>query len=501
MTDVSSHIVNISVDIDATNDNGGVFWKSYIRDGKFSEALSLIDRSLVDDPHCIETRLWWVYCQLGVGGLPLSALSAPLEEIMPQLEGEKKLARLSASVFSKLGAGLVKREQWRLAVVMLGRASRFLEADDGASSSERVALARLFSKAISCELERAEDRRGNKSYIDELKKKLSDVNERLSRLEKLCANGHLESPAKELEMASPITSTSPELFPNAERTKPHLVAYLVIFVLLLALVGGGVAVTQYRQAKKVAAFNAAIAVAASKLARAEVAMPLVARHGEVMDDNSELESVRDRLNNLAERLKVDVSETSLKDGQSVEPLATAQAVDKELMRPEPTDAEKGDSPTGALKSPKETSGRDSARLEDVPELSLEELRTTKSEDLGMVNNGESSSRYVRGPDGRLYGPALEGGERTSAGGASELPKTLDGSELKAYNVERFEPPLVYRTIVETRVIEAPSSLGAVIAELRRDAKVQVIARMGHWLEVRSVQGKRGYIYAQDAVRE
>jgi hypothetical protein len=78
-------------------------------------------------------------------------------------------------------------------------------------------------------------------------------------------------------------------------------------------------------------------------------------------------------------------------------------------------------------------------------------------------------------------------------------KALDGSPLQAYEVERFNQPLIFKTIASTNVLSAPSVLGTAIARLDTNATIQVTSRMGQWLQVRSTGGRTGYIYAQDAV--
>ena len=79
------------------------------------------------------------------------------------------------------------------------------------------------------------------------------------------------------------------------------------------------------------------------------------------------------------------------------------------------------------------------------------------------------------------------------------PRALDGSKLKSYEVEQLPTAVFYRTLVVTNVLSAPSVLSESVTRLEPNTKVRVVARMGQWLELKSSEGRRGFIYAQDAV--
>ena len=106
-----------------------------------------------------------------------------------------------------------------------------------------------------------------------------------------------------------------------------------------------------------------------------------------------------------------------------------------------------------------------------------------------------------GRDGRLYGPPVDKDPYNSSNSGSSEPdlKTLDGKPVHSYEVQNFAAPRRYRTIVLTRVLSAPSMVSSEVARLQADAKIVVISSMGPWLELRSKNGLRGYVYAQDAI--
>jgi hypothetical protein len=103
-----------------------------------------------------------------------------------------------------------------------------------------------------------------------------------------------------------------------------------------------------------------------------------------------------------------------------------------------------------------------------------------------------------GRDGRLYGPSVDK-DPYKAASAGEGLKTLDGKPVQSFEVRNFPAPRRYKTIVTTKVLTAPSMLSTEVARLQPDAKIVVISSMGPWLELRSKNGTRGYIYSQDAV--
>jgi hypothetical protein len=126
----------------------------------------------------------------------------------------------------------------------------------------------------------------------------------------------------------------------------------------------------------------------------------------------------------------------------------------------------------------------------TPELDAEKIAGTVVESLDEVRGTISREMRV-GPDGRIYGPP--------PGPSDGANRSLDGSPMQPYEVKVFDRPVLYRTITSTNVLSAPSVLATAVARLESEATVQVTSRMGHWLEIESSGGRRGYIYAQNAV--
>lgn len=133
----------------------------------------------------------------------------------------------------------------------------------------------------------------------------------------------------------------------------------------------------------------------------------------------------------------------------------------------------------------------------VPQLDPNDLPSMPVESIG--SSGKKAPIPTAAMDGlRVDSAGRVYGAPKASDPAGAQGRALDGSPLRSYEVEQFDPPLVYKTIARTRVASAPSLLSETLAELNADTPVHVTARMGRWLELRSTGGKVGYIYSQDA---
>jgi hypothetical protein len=120
-------------------------------------------------------------------------------------------------------------------------------------------------------------------------------------------------------------------------------------------------------------------------------------------------------------------------------------------------------------------------------------------DLGNSNKGapiEEKSPEMK-LDGRIYGqPKIDD---PVAGKADE--RALDGSPLKSYEVEKFDPPVLFYTVTSTNVLSAPSLMSQSIARIEAKTTVRVTSIMGQWAEIRSNAGRLGYIFLKDLEKE
>ena len=140
----------------------------------------------------------------------------------------------------------------------------------------------------------------------------------------------------------------------------------------------------------------------------------------------------------------------------------------------------------------------------VPKLPNLPTNSGNTIDLGSNNKGNqvkgqdpNPGNLRQGTDGRIFGPPQV---NDPASGRNQ-ERALDGSPLKSYEVERFDPPLVYETITATNVLAAPSLMSQTITRIKSGTPIHVSAVMGLWVEIKSNEGRVGYIFAQDAVKK
>lgn len=475
-------------------------WRAELQRGEFEDALRIIEDRLAHDPDSLETRLWWVRCQLELGALPLSALTSPLQEIAEQLKLEPQLRQLSRKTYLFLGSRLLGRGQSRLAVLMLERAEEF--ADDG--DADTAAMREVYRQALAAELERAKSRFEAPSYIREVEQKLKDnpsIKQRSSvaptdpesgETPAYSVNGkaksRLLSSKTVLEHGSAAISeadgASSELSftseeppdPSAEAPKRAKLAPAIFVLLLLALAGG----SWFLWGPDGDGLDARLAMRAELVADDHLRLPPLPVG--VPAESPGLDALRSRLDRLAGKLEPGARPEQ--EGAEVDLAQLEKA--PPIPSPQPP-ATQNASAQGIEPLPP---SRQEVQAK-TPLLDPERLAKVQVEDGGGRHRGMPiDGRYARGPDGRLYGPGIGRPEG----------KALDGSRLQAYEVEEFQEPVLYKTLAATDVLEAPSSLAPAIDRIDANAKIQVVSRMGNWLELRSTGGRRGYIYAQDAIQ-
>lgn len=72
--------------------------------------------------------------------------------------------------------------------------------------------------------------------------------------------------------------------------------------------------------------------------------------------------------------------------------------------------------------------------------------------------------------------------------------------IKNDEAEYFNPPLVFETTSATNVLSAPTYFSPSITRLHAKSLVEVTARLGIWLEIKSNAGQIGYILEQDTIK-
>ena len=478
----------------------GLPWADEIRQGRFSEALSLVENELSRTPDCPGTKLWWVRCQLELERLPAAALTSPLEEIADKLNELPELHLLACGSFLSLALVLQEKNQARLALAMLERGKNFA-VSAGLADEDLRQLTQLLVDLLQEELKRAQLRRESKKYVASLEDKLEAEKRNLSgkkkapekqeRPAKLSAKSVLVAGMSDAvhaakddwqvggegaveEQKDPLSGSKENPSPQEPRR------VLTSLTLLAALCIIGLLGWRYFSQASAAALESRLAMNLSLLEGNNLEMPVLRQ--------ITAKAARTSLDAVGKRLELLTVKKENKDEVKPGPAPSAAGeIDREALNPAhaaklPKPAKGEEEELESLGGPDST--RNDIKLNKVPYLDPEKLAKTKVEDIG------SSPRKAPVPESIRNGGEAPGGERA-----------LNGSPLQAYEVNKFDPPLRYRTLTATEVLSAPSLLAASLARLDQNTPVDVTARMGQWLELRSTAGRIGYIYAQDAVEE
>jgi len=435
-------------------------WSKELGAGDFSGALAKIDNRLAEEPTDLAARLWWVQCQSELGIVPASALNSPLEELLPKLKEANHLYESSIAAFVRVSIRLLDRNQTKLAVVLIERAYDFSKLGRSVPEETRELLRESLSEALVQERERAELKREPKIYLDSIDKKLAELKsvkktkpvERArkktgsnlssaSLLRDAVENGKEEK--DETEIDEPLIQEG--LGGDRHARQAALIAICGFLMIIFGLYSSRIFDSSTEQ------YNELLAV--SLLPSSYPQLQTVSL--------SFAEAKTVGWESVSKRLE------RLKEAKTITWNAEKSANEREVPRPTVV-------PTEVI------SREDKSKL---PEMNPDKLATAVVESLGDSGATNPVGKVTRGPDGRIYGP----------------PPT--DPSVRPVEVEQMKTPQLYRVIAPTAVFSAPSVIAQSVARLEPNAKIQVVAKLGKWLELRSSGGRRGYIYAQDAELE
>ncbi len=141
-------------------------------------------------------------------------------------------------------------------------------------------------------------------------------------------------------------------------------------------------------------------------------------------------------------------------------------------------------------------------------VDLEEVESLNTiPDKGPSNNTASNTvnttatPEIKKPLPKLPPVNLPTNTNTTDLGNTDKGNALDGSPLKSYVVEKYDPPLIYKTTTATDILSAPSLFAAKLTRVESGTPIRVTSKMGQWVEIRSNAGRLGYLFAKDAVPE
>ena len=519
-------------------------WAELATSGNYRDALpgieidlaahSAISAEAVDESTKCLVRLWWVRAQLATDGMPLAALTTPLSEILGELKNLPELEPLAVSNFFLLSEELAKKKQTRLATVFADHTLGLMGARPRA---ERQALREFAARVYRDEITRAEAKREPDAYLKKLRTRLEELEraepaERASALppkktgtEAATTVALSAKSIREADFSEKNIRDEEELLKAPEPAKekpPSQVAGFVLgglFVLFL------VAAWEYQfrehggddvrlastapdapapagQAPHAATPPAAAsAPAAAPPPNAPSAAPAAfpapsAGLQSQAEIGQKLQAIDHNLDTLGERLK-NVTFKSMEKAKTVEELSKDPEVDANALKvkeadklPRPAASPPSTDELASLDNPKKEPPVNPQKIPLLDPKKLDHMTTSEVEPPSNPNSVEPSGKRRE---------SIQPGLPNFGGPPDPNGKTLDGSPLQSYPVERLTNPEVYKTITDTNVLAAPSLLSETIARLPVDTSVQVVSHMGQWLELRSVGGKRGFIYSQNAV--
>lgn len=555
-------------------------WKEKLELGAVSEAFLAIEQALQEQPDDPVARLWWVRCALASGGVPLSALSAPLQELAEPVRARNDLTALGATTHYLLAKSLAERNQLRLAANLAYEAAKLAERTTDLSSAEHNELIRSCRDILKAEVERAEQKKERREYQETIRAHFAELDRSAGRPRRdqpkqrnderaaprgkrlsaktllgevgaqspddhaashngladsdespfVLGDGHWGSNGEGPTSLAPTAvsssrgtdvSHSPEL-----RTRTIITATAAILLILTGL-------WEIAFPRRSAEVPGTLLAMRAPLPDSPLdpALPSARPRGSDVLSHR-MSALNDSLSAMTERLRSVTPGQDAQAGKSVEELRADPEVDTKaldprtvssLPRPRPKDGDElvtldGRQPVPQAEplDPRRAPVLDPNRLSKLPVDSLE--ANPRRNAIEPTPPGDAVAMEPRLPappagreDIRRYpldrGPAPIPPQREPSriaedGSVAYDPEgiTLDGRPVRAYPVERMDGPLIYRTITATNVLAAPSLLAASIARLAPDTSIQVVSKVGQWLELRSTGGRRGYIYAQDAVR-
>jgi len=510
--------------------SGSDSWSESYRKRDFLTALSAVETAISESPDSVECRLWWTLIQLEIGSVPLGALASPLVELLPALRENRELSELAIHVALSLAGKLSERGQLRLGATLAEAAYELGTESDEISAQEKEDLRNYSIHYYEEELSRARNRRESKEYIARIEKRIeerkslalslpSETKKPRTRKNSLNSKALFEQAlSQEIDDSKKVDSavtpavsdgggamgvqskeslsTKDEhgsfepfvLDHSPKRWRPFVTLSAGAALLLVPLIWG----KQLREFFHPTVFGEPgllLAMNTSGPALGTPLMPSLELNGhdvlsrKMQNINSSLAQVGERLRNIGEKPAAD---------SEVDQAALA-ASEQQLSKVE----KKSEDELVPLDGPKQPV---EARLDPrkTPRLEPNEVKNTPVEDLGRAPLPRDEAPQLKvGADGRLYGPPSD--QDPAAGNRSSEARALDGSPLRSYEVHDFSNPKLYRTIVATNVLSAPSLLSVAVTRLEPNTSIQVVSHMGQWLELRSTQGRRGYIFAQDAV--
>lgn len=496
---------------------------------------SSLETLLEEHPEDDIIRLLWSDSQARLDILPLSFIASSLYEVLQKGIVLGSAARLSFIISSKLCLRLYKDSEYRIGLLLAGIFINLEEKCFLNSSAEQIEWHNLAQALIDKEKQDAVRRKENKSYlstIEDLELKLSEIKVKPPQTDISTdpRNNNSETVDIKLNSLKEFTLGEPSTLDESEKSRSFVTTdlgisdesskhktknpyqtiqsnsinqkrKLILFsICLFLIICGAFLIVKSKDTSLLASiFNSSkehsnrIIFEFSKSTSPNPSFSKLPPFYQRSTDSS-LDSINIRLRNINGDNKSTPKATNENDSSKSDQIIIAKA-----------EKSNDEYEIESLDTIPESDSniREAKPIPTLPiNRAIASSQNNSSEDLGS-NERKEPIKPGRDPnvqqirpkaDGRTYGPPQI--VDPASGRSSE--RALDGSPLRSYDVERYDPPQVYETLTATNVLASPSLLSASITRLDARTPIQVTAKMGFWLEIRSNEGRTGYIYAQDA---
>jgi len=422
-------------------------WYEAINQKDFNSALQTLEKK---NDHSIIEKLWWIRCQLNLKLLPASTLVTPLEEAYEKINDDSNL--LAASTYLNASKSLIKGKQTRLAVLTSRKAFELLKESE---------ISKVYKESLEREIKSASEKKQSTKYINELEdelKTLSSINlVEKPREEYTIDRVSDDETTKKTEVNAIDTSHVDKTIKTKKKAKKTFPLGYILAGLFFILLGLSYSFIFTKESSLLTNIDYNIKVPNPITPKSELSKDSSLEDLDLTETTEE-----PKLSEVEKRItSIQTNEEKIEESEIVEDLQAEQTQE--------------DTPiTSSDTSVKTEDYSEDIDLEPIPKGKIPNIETRENTQLPELI--EQSPRRV----------------------APTLPESSRG--IKAYDVERFDPPLKYKTITSTEVLSAPSLLSNSLARLKTDTHILVVRKMGLWLEIQSTQGSIGYIYAQDASR-
>lgn len=504
-----------------------------LQKGEFSSAVEIIEQDLSIEPNKAEHRLWWVHCQLHLSRVPITALTVVLDEIKDSLRENTKLQSIAAATFLKAASTLYSKTHLRLTIPMMELCWSFLSGNKNQPESIIQVIRDFFINTLKEEIQRATIRKENAKYIDKLSAKLKELqtknkksfNEKNNSFPKTEAvvnktdfissktilahsidlekkNGitdkSLESNSMasssqlldQSELDSAIIDTGEFSVKKKQKKRLDFAPILIVMILLIGsystykIIKNGILPDSNEEMKLAMSIYISEKDIPLSFGGIPSTLKLSPRVNSSLDDlNKRLLSIPSNKSSKNEKItEIDTTALDIKNASSIKPpIKTTDELESIEQLPQ---------------------ARNDIDENKVPYIDPNKLAQTQVEEVeSSPQKTAVSSQSEQQQSSENKNSKIKKTAKEIENIVSKIENKTKDNLIPSDRINQFSKPRRYRTITETEVFSAPSLMADSLAHLEANTPIEVTARMGKWLELRSTTERVGYIYSEDAKQE